>query len=208
MTAREDSPTCDQDHLWALAVGVLEEEERQGHEEHVTTCSACQERLGVIRADVDALGCYAGPGGSPEGMAEAILARSRGIQTRGKRFRWLAFGAVLISTVVVSLTIAHGLTQKALVRRDLWRLDHAVQRIQNAEGKYPANEEELSRALVRLADPELHLDAEGRPLDPLGQPFRYRFPGEHVLGQFDLWSIGANGVDENGGPDDQTNWPR
>lgn len=109
---------------------------------------------------------------------------------------------------MAGVAIAHRLTVKAMVRRDLWRLEHAVQRIQNAEGRYPADEQALVDALRRHPDPDLRLDAAGRPLDYWGQPLRYRYPGKRVPGLFDLWSVGADGVDADGLPDDQTNGPR
>jgi hypothetical protein len=112
----------------------------------------------------------------------------------------------LVAALAGSLYTAHRLTEKALARRDLWTLEHAIQRIQNVEGAYPASEEELARALARLQDPGLTLDDQGRPLDHWGRPFRYRYPGVQVPGLFDLWGPGANGIDEEGRPDDQTNW--
>tara|TARA_R110002072_G_scaffold119309_1_gene252039 strand:- start:761 stop:1066 length:306 start_codon:yes stop_codon:yes gene_type:complete len=96
--------------------------------------------------------------------------------------------------------------ERALVRQGLSRLEHAVQRIQDAEGSFPADEAALGEALGRLRDSEIPRDAEGRPLDYHGRPFRYRQPAEKVRGLFDLWSVGADGIDEGGEGDDQTNW--
>lgn len=200
--------SCDRDRLWALAVGVLEPEETQGQEEHLNRCPSCQAQLGEIRADVEALGCYAGPEqSSPDELSAMILARSRRVQERGRRLRWLALGLVLLGALGLGLVSAHNLTQKALVRQGLWRLEHTIQRVKDAEGSYPPDEAALRAALARQENSGLSFDAEGRPLDYYGQPFRYRYPGTKVKGLFDLWSVGANGIDEEGGPDDQTNWP-
>lgn len=206
MTTREDQPGCDGDRLWALAVGVLSEEDSRREGDHLTTCVDCQDRLATIRADVDALGYPSTGDASPQALAEQVLARSRGIQARAKRLRWLALGGVLVGFVVLGLTSAHRLAERNLARRGLWSLEHAIQRIQNAEGSYPADEQELRRALARHPDAELRLDEQGRPLDHWGQPFRYRYPGAQVPEQFDLWSLGPNAVDDEGGPDDLTNW--
>lgn len=44
------------------------------------------------------------------------------------------------------------------------------------------------------------------PVDPWGNPYRYRYPGTHNIGGYDIWSVGPNGVDENGEGDDIRNW--
>lgn len=44
------------------------------------------------------------------------------------------------------------------------------------------------------------------PLDPWGNPYRYRYPGTQNVGAYDIWSVGPNGVDENGEGDDIPNW--
>jgi hypothetical protein len=206
MTTREGQHGCDTDRLWALAVGVVTDEETRTSEEHLASCLECRGQLHTIRADVEALGCFAAEGGSPKTLAEQVLVRSQTLQARGKRLRWLALSALLVAALVGGVFAAHTLTIKALARRNLLRLEHAIERIQNSEGTYPANEEELVQALGRLGDPEVGLDPQGRPLDHWGQPFHYRYPGVQVPGLFDLWGLGANGVDNGGTRDDQTNW--
>lgn len=197
------APGCDPDHLWALAVGVLEPEESG---EHLTRCSRCQAALGEIQADVEALGAFAGPQGSPDDLAAQILARSRRVQARARLLRWGALGLVLLGALTVGLVSAHFLTERALVRQGLAQLEHAIQRIQDAEGSFPADEAALGEALARHGEAAIPRDAQGRPLDYHGRPVRYRYPGEKVPGLFDLWSVGADGVDEAGEGDDQTNW--
>ncbi len=44
----------------------------------------------------------------------------------------------------------------------------------------------------------------GQPLDRWGQPYIYRMPGQH--GDFDLYSVGKNGIDDQGRLDDISNW--
>jgi hypothetical protein len=47
------------------------------------------------------------------------------------------------------------------------------------------------------------LDREGRTFrDPWGQELLFRFPSNHVRLLFDLYSIGPNGIDEEGAGDD------
>jgi general secretion pathway protein G len=42
------------------------------------------------------------------------------------------------------------------------------------------------------------------PTDDWGRPLIYRMPGQH--GDFDLYSLGADGIDQGGGRDDISNW--
>lgn len=44
------------------------------------------------------------------------------------------------------------------------------------------------------------------PVDPWGNAYRYRYPGTHNIGTYDIWSVGPNGIDENGEGDDIRNW--
>jgi general secretion pathway protein G len=43
-----------------------------------------------------------------------------------------------------------------------------------------------------------------RAIDPWGHPYKYTFPGTH--GDYDLYSFGRDGVDNNGEGDDIANW--
>lgn len=45
---------------------------------------------------------------------------------------------------------------------------------------------------------------EKKPIDPWGQPYRYRYPGTHNPAGFDLWSAGPD--QREGSADDIKNW--
>ena len=83
---------------------------------------------------------------------------------------------------------------------DLYRID---------VGSYPNSQQGLS-ALVR--EPQgvrnwngPYLRRREVPLDPWGNPYHYRFPGEH--GTFDLWTYGADGRPGGEGENRMvTNW--
>lgn len=86
--------------------------------------------------------------------------------------------------------------EKAL---DQYRLD---------TGRYPTTEQGLNALVARPANepkwqgPYL---VKAVPVDPWGNPYQYRQPGEH--GEVDLWSLGKDG--QPGGKDeaaDITNW--
>lgn len=83
---------------------------------------------------------------------------------------------------------------------DLYRLE---------VGRYPDESQGLRALLEKPANAPgwngPYLDREAQLLDPWGQPYRYRFPGEH--GAYDLYSYGAD--DQPGGEGeaaDVTSW--
>ena len=83
---------------------------------------------------------------------------------------------------------------------DLYRLDM---------GRYPATDDGL-RALVevpmeagRWNGP--YLKKENSLIDPWGEPYEYRFPGDH--GEYDLFTLGADGREGGDGEAaDVTSW--
>ena len=73
---------------------------------------------------------------------------------------------------------------------DLYEIDH---------GTYPDNLDVL-REKKDGKGPYLKKSA----IDPWGHPYKYVFPGTH--GDYDLYSFGKDGVDNNGEGDDVANW--
>ncbi|HYC04889.1 MAG TPA: type II secretion system major pseudopilin GspG [Azospirillaceae bacterium] len=92
--------------------------------------------------------------------------------------------------------------QQLTAALDLYRLD---------AGRYPAGDQGL-KALVEApagargwSGP--YLSKAELPLDPWGNPYAYRQPGQH--GAFDLWSLGADGREGGEGEDsDVTSWTK
>ncbi|HSR67686.1 MAG TPA: type II secretion system major pseudopilin GspG [Acidobacteriota bacterium] len=75
---------------------------------------------------------------------------------------------------------------------DLYRFD---------VGRYPTTSEGLEALLEENGVQNWngpYLNKSSLPKDPWGNDYQYRSPGEH--GQFDLWSLGADG--REGGEDD------
>ena len=75
-------------------------------------------------------------------------------------------------------------------------------------GRYPRNLDELLRKPDGLAAGQ-HWDGPyvNNPrllTDPWSQQYRYKSSGEHNTATYDLWSIGADGID--GSSDDIGNW--
>jgi len=75
-------------------------------------------------------------------------------------------------------------------------------------GDFPTSEQglaALATAPAANADRWQGPYIEGKlPNDPWGRPYQYRYPGTHNKGSYDLWSMGADGVD--GTDDDIGNW--
>ena len=83
---------------------------------------------------------------------------------------------------------------------DLYRLD---------TGSYPSSEHGLDALVDKPAGAERwngpYLKNRESLIDPWGNPYEYRFPGDH--GAYDLYSLGADG--QEGGDDDAkdlTSW--
>jgi len=88
------------------------------------------------------------------------------------------------------------------VQLDLYRLDN---------GRYPTTEQGLAALRTRPTSPPEPRAWKGPyakkdiPADPWGNPYQYRFPGEH--GDYDLFSLGADGKEGGEGEDtDLVSW--
>lgn len=73
-------------------------------------------------------------------------------------------------------------------------------------GNYPSTEQGIAALLTppggvgsRWRGPYIR----ERPIDPWGNPYQYRFPGERNPGGYDIWSLGPDGVQSD---DDIGNW--
>ena len=76
-------------------------------------------------------------------------------------------------------------------------------------GRYPSDGEGLGALIEAPADAPNwdgpYLKKADALTDPWGRPYLYRFPGEH--GDYDLYSLGADGQDGGEGEDrDRTSW--
>ncbi len=122
----------------------------------------------------------------------------------------------LLSTIVGAVVFSQ--VDKARVttaQSQIKGLESALEFYRMDNARYPTTEQGL-QALVQRPNiepipknyrPEGYL-AKGRvPLDPWGNPYEYRSPGEHNPYSFDLWSWGADGAPGGEGNDaDIGNW--
>ena len=89
----------------------------------------------------------------------------------------------------------------ARTESEIKQLSISVEVYRSSFGKLPPPENywvEVSRTGIQLPD------RTERPRDNWGRPFVYRAPGRH--GDFDLYSLGADGIDQDGARDDISNW--
>ena len=75
-------------------------------------------------------------------------------------------------------------------------------------GRYPTTEQGLGALLQKPASPPVPKNWKGpyleqEPLDPWGKPYVYRQPGTHPPRDYDLSSLGPDGVESD---DDIKNW--
>jgi type II secretory pathway pseudopilin PulG len=88
----------------------------------------------------------------------------------------------------------------------LQAFDGAIDQHRTVSGKLPPPEQIW--AALRESDlmPSSMLSprTSGPPLDTWGSPFAYRFPGKH--GEYDLYSYGPDGIDDDGARDDVSLW--
>jgi len=135
---------------------------------------------------------------------------------RGRRS---GFTLIELLLVMVILTILAAVVVPKFTRRseqarvtaaisDIASLEVALDAFEVDTGRYPTTDEGLA-ALVE-APPMLsswkgpYLKRRKVPVDPWGNAYIYRCPGEHNTESYDLFSCGPDG--QEGGGDDIDNW--
>jgi general secretion pathway protein G len=115
--------------------------------------------------------------------------------------------ATLAALVVPKFT---GQAEKAKITAattDIANIGVALNAFEVHCGRFPTTEEGLRALLEQPSNangwqgPYLE---KGLPKDRWGNPYQYRFPGQHNVNGFDLYSFGPDGQD--GGGDDIDNW--
>ena len=123
----------------------------------------------------------------------------------------------LLLVLVILATLAALVVPTFTKRPEQAKVTAAVTDISNIElaldvfevdcGRFPSTEEGL-RALIE--QPSNAIDWQGpylkrgMPKDRWGNPYLYRYPGQHNVSSYDLYSCGPDG--QEGGADDIDNW--
>ncbi len=87
----------------------------------------------------------------------------------------------------------------ATTRIQIRQVENALEFYRMDSSRYPSTEEGLQALIeappgARRYPPGGYLKNRDGLLDPWGQPFEYRSPGQHNEYTFDLWSLGADGA--------------
>lgn len=118
---------------------------------------------------------------------------------------------LLATAVMINVLPSQDRAMKEKARTDVAVLEQAVETYRLENLTFPTSDQGLS-ALVTpppgLSRPDRYREGgyiRRLPQDPWGNPYQYRYPGEH--GRFDVWSLGADGQQGGEGDDaDIGNW--
>ncbi|MFN4175682.1 type II secretion system major pseudopilin GspG [Phenylobacterium sp.] len=118
---------------------------------------------------------------------------------------------LLATVVMINVLPSQDRAMREKARADVAVLEQAVETFRLENLSFPTTEQGL-QALVAapqgLARPDRYREGgyvRRLPQDPWGNPYQYRYPGEH--GRFDVWSYGADGQKGGEGDDaDIGNW--
>lgn len=143
---------------------------------------------------------------------------NRNLLLRSRSRSGFTFLEIMMVVVIIGILLAivgprlAGRTQKARVTAAKTQLGNISTALKNFEidmGSFPEQGDGLKalREKPRSDDADAwegpYLEKEV-PMDPWGQAYQYKFPGENNTKDFDLWS---NGPDKKSGTDDDvTNW--
>lgn len=139
--------------------------------------------------------------------------------SRGVSRQWMPGGFTLIELMLVVIIIEAlvamvmprlaGRSEQARVtaaQADIRaNIATALKLYEMDNGNYPTTQEGLEVLLNKPASaanwygPYL----ERKPIDPWGREYKYKSPGEHRSGDYDLYSLGKDGTES---ADDVTNW--
>lgn len=150
--------------------------------------------------------------------AEDTRPAPAGADPRRRRSRGFTLVELLVVLVILGLLAVIAVPQVAKLLGGAERKTAAIQIDQLSSildiyrldvGRYPSNEDGLNALVERPAGVERwngpYLRKAESLIDPWGNPYVYRYPGEH--GEFDIYSLGSDG--REGGEDnnaDITSW--
>jgi general secretion pathway protein G len=114
---------------------------------------------------------------------------------------------VLAAVVVPKFTSRSEQARVAAARTDITNLGVALDAYEIDVGRFPSSDEGL-RALIEAPASARnwtgpYIKKRVIPIDPWGNLYIYRFPGQHNPGEYDLYSLGSDGRE---GTDDIDNW--
>ena len=142
------------------------------------------------------------------------IGSDRGLAGPGRRgFTLIALLLVVVILGVLAAVVVPRFTRRSeqarltAARTDIANIEVALDAFEVDCGRFPTSEE----GLQALTEPPGGIRGwngsylkKALPKDPWGNPYVYRFPGQHNTGGYDLYCFGPDGQD--GGGDDLDNW--
>jgi general secretion pathway protein G len=115
--------------------------------------------------------------------------------------------ATLAALVVPKFTKRSEQAKVTAAHTDISNVELALDAFEVDCGRFPTTEEGL-RALLEQPSSTIGWQGpylkRGMPKDPWGNGYLYRYPGQHNVSGYDLYSCGPDG--QEGGADDIDNW--
>ena len=115
--------------------------------------------------------------------------------------------ATLAALVVPKFTKRSEQAKVTAAHTDISNVELALDAFEVDCGRFPSTEEGL-RALLEQPSSTIGWQGpylkRGMPKDPWGNLYLYRYPGQHNVSSYDLYSFGPDG--QEGGADDVDNW--
>ncbi len=117
--------------------------------------------------------------------------------------------SALVAMVVPRLAGRSEEARRSIAEADIkGNLSTALKLYEVDSGRYPTSEQGLQALLEKPASPPTPRNWKGPyleqpPLDPWKKPYVYHYPGPHPPRDYDLASLGPDGVESE---DDITNW--
>jgi len=171
------------------------------------------ERMLEVRAAGKTAGraSYAPPRAAGSLARRATNARAQGIAARAFTLIELLLVLVILATLAALVVPKYaGQSQKAKLKAaavDISNIEGAIDTFEIGCGRFPTTEE----GLQALVQPPMSVKGwegpylkRGMPKDPWDNPYIYRYPGQHNVNGYDLYSFGPDG--QEGGGDDIDNW--
>jgi general secretion pathway protein G len=102
--------------------------------------------------------------------------------------------AVLAALVIPKFTGRSQQARETAAKTDISRIATAIAAFEIDSGRFPTNEEGIGALITQPTGVTNWNQAFGKmPVDPWGNPYQYRYPGQDNPGGFDIYSFGADG---------------
>jgi general secretion pathway protein G len=134
-------------------------------------------------------------------------------QRRRSAFTLIELLLVMVILVVLAAVVVPKFTGRSeqarltAAKTDIAAIEGALDAFEVDNSRYPSAQEGLGALLTAPAGLQNwhgpYLKRSSVPVDPWGNAYVYRFPGQHNTSSYDLFSQGPDGHEGN---DDVTNW--